>query len=125
MLSKKIKYGYFILKNLQETNEDNKKKGKEALKGIEVPYNLGLTILTELVNGNLIESEKGKKGGFYIRKKEISLLELYKALEYKKILKLEDSKEEDSGYKDLTLRFNKALLNELEETKISIPERET
>lgn len=122
MLSKKIKYGYFILKNLQETDENNKKKGKEALKGIEVPYNLGLTILTELVNGNLIESEKGKKGGFYIKRKEISLLELYKALEYKKIIKLEMyNREKDLGYKDLILKFNKALLNELEETKISIP----
>ena len=70
MLTKKVEYGYMILRKLYGSNETNLMSGKEILESIDVPYSMGLSILTQLSKNGLIESFKGKTGGFCLKKKK-------------------------------------------------------
>lgn len=82
MFSKKLEYGYVILKLLKNTNEINKISGKDIIQEGNIPPNMGLSILSELSRGGLIKSLKGKNGGFYREKsREITLFELFQVLE--------------------------------------------
>ncbi|MGL5413959.1 Rrf2 family transcriptional regulator [Cetobacterium sp.] len=110
MFSKKLEYGYIILNNLKNVDKEHSKFGKEVLENTGIPFSLGLSILTELSNAGLIVSSKGKKGGFHIAKKNISLLELFLALENN--LK-SDSIYINLEYKDKIYSLGKLILDEL------------
>lgn len=85
MFSKKLEYGYLIMKTLKNTNKFNMMSGRDVLSKIKVPANMGLGILSQLANGGVINSVKGKNGGFYREKKEITLFQLFYILEANKI----------------------------------------
>lgn len=82
MFSKKLEYGYVILKLLKTSNKNNMISGKDLITESKIPFNMGLGILTELSRGGLIKSIKGKNGGFYREpEKEITLFDLFQVLE--------------------------------------------
>ncbi len=111
MFSKKLEYGYLILKFLKDTNELKLKSGKEIIESTKIPYNMGLSILTELSTGNLIKSIKGKNGGFYRENKDITLLDLFQVLENKKIIKTFSNSE----YEKEVLRIGVIVLEKMNE----------
>ncbi len=111
-----MEYGYIILKKLYKTNKENTKFGREILKDSGIPYNMGLGILTELSNSGLIISLKGKTGGFYIAKSNITFLELFIALENN--MKGQNYPFIDQEYKNKICNVGKIILCELEKTKI-------
>lgn len=82
MFSKKLEYGYIILKLLKNSSEFNKFSGKYIVEQGNIPTNMGLGILSELSRGGLIKSLKGKNGGFYREpERDITLFELFQVLE--------------------------------------------
>lgn len=81
MFSKKLEYGYIIMKTLKYTDKFNMMSGREIISRSQIPLNMGLSILSELANGNLIHSVKGKKGGFYRDNNEVTLYQLFFVLE--------------------------------------------
>lgn len=83
MFSKKLEYSYKIIIFLKQSNI--KVAGFEIMEKLNIPKYYGLGILTRLVHSGLVSSEKGKGGGFYLAKLDISLLELYMAVEEEKI----------------------------------------
>lgn len=83
MFSKKLEYSYKIIIFLKQSNI--KVAGLEIMEKLNIPKYYGLGILTRLVHSGLVSSEKGKGGGFYLAKLDISLLELYMAVEEEKI----------------------------------------
>lgn len=116
MFSKKIEYGYIIIQELKETNELNTKFGKDILKNIQVPYNMGLGILSELSKSELIISTKGKNGGYYLKNKDITFFELFNSLEV--VSKVKRNKYNDVSYKEKILKINLHFLNDLKNIKI-------
>ncbi len=116
MFSKKIEYGYIIIQELKETNELNTKLGKDILKNIQVPYNMGLGILSELSKSELIISTKGKNGGYYLKNKDITFFELFNSLEI--VSKVRRNKYNDVSYKEKILKINLHFLNDLKNIKI-------
>lgn len=114
MFSKKLEYGYLIVKALKNTSEITLKSGKEIVEETKVPYNMGLTILTELSTGKLIKSVKGKNGGFYRDKREITLLDLFKVLENKK--NIDEFK--NNEYKQKILKIGVYILEKMKEIKV-------
>lgn len=116
MFSKKIEYGYIIIQELKETNELNTKLGKDILKNIQVPYNMGLGILSELSKSELIISTKGKNGGYYLKNKDITFFELFNSLEI--VSKVRRNKYNNVSYRDKILKINLHFLNDLKNIKI-------
>lgn len=116
MFSKKIEYGYIIIQELKDTNELNTKLGKDILKNIQVPYNMGLGILSELSKNDIIISTKGKNGGYYLKNKNITFFELFNSLEI--ISKVKRNKYNNTSYKEKILKINSYFLNELKTIKI-------
>lgn len=119
MLTKKIEYGYIILKRLSKNNDKKLLTGKEILIDSKVPYNMGLGILTQLVKNGLIESIKGKNGGFYLKENtKITMLDLFLALEKEELKSSLNEEYKDQSYKEITLRIGNILLRELEKIEI-------
>lgn len=119
MLTKKIEYGYIILKRLSKNNDKKLLTGKEILIDSKVPYNMGLGILTQLVKNGLIESIKGKKGGFYLKENtKITMLDLFLALEKEELKSSLNEEYKDQSYKEITLRIGNVLLRELKKIEI-------
>lgn len=85
MFSKKLEYGYIIMKTLKNTNKFNMMSGKDILAKAKIPTNMGLGILSQLANGGIICSTKGKNGGFYRTSQELTLFHLFYILETNKI----------------------------------------
>lgn len=119
MLTKKIEYGYIILKRLSKNNDKILLTGKEILIDSKVPYNMGLGILTQLVKNGLIESIKGKNGGFYLKENtKITMLDLFLALEKEELKSSLNEEYKDQSYKEITLRIGNILLRELKKIEI-------
>ncbi|MGL5459966.1 MAG: Rrf2 family transcriptional regulator [Cetobacterium sp.] len=120
MFSKKMEYGYIILKKLELIKEGEFKLGKDVLKNTNIPYNMGLSILTELSNSGLIVSNKGKNGGFYKSKKQISFLDLFIALEanQKNINTLVGKTSENEEYCKKVQKIGKVLLEKLARVEV-------
>lgn len=118
MLTKKVEYGYMILRKLYGSSEINLMSGKEILESINVPYNMGLGILTQLSKNGLVESFKGKTGGFYLKKKKITMLELFLAMEKDLFDSAVNKNYIDLNYRDITLKIGSSLLVELEKTNV-------
>lgn len=119
MLTKKIEYGYIILKRLSKNNDKKLLTGKEILIDSKVPYNMGLGILTQLVKNGLIESIKGKNGGFYLKENtKITMLDLFLALEKEELKSSLNEEYKDQSYKEITLRIGNILLRELKKIEI-------
>lgn len=119
MLTKKIEYGYIILKRLSENNEQKLLSGKEILINSKVPYNMGLGLLTQLVKNGLIGSLKGKNGGFYLKEdNKITMLDLFLALEKEEFKSSLNEEYKDQSYKEITLRIGNILLRELQKIEI-------
>lgn len=119
MFSKKMEYGYIILKKLAVNGKI--KLGKEILEDTKVPYNMGLSILTELSNAGLIISVKGKNGGFFLAKEKIFFLDLFIALEANQknvTLLLGNEKNENKEYNKKIQIIGSVLLNELAKMEI-------
>lgn len=85
MFSKKLEYGYLIMKTLKNTDKFNMMSGRDILSQAKIPTNMGLGILSQLANGGVICSAKGKNGGFYRKPQEINLFQLFYILEANKI----------------------------------------
>lgn len=85
MFSKKLEYGYLIMKTLKNTNKYNMMSGRDILTKAKIPTNMGLGILSQLANGGVICSAKGKNGGFYRKSQDINLFHLFYILETNKI----------------------------------------
>ncbi|MGL5459785.1 MAG: Rrf2 family transcriptional regulator [Cetobacterium sp.] len=109
-----MEYGYVILKKLKLTVNGKIKLGKEILEDTKVPYNMGLSILTELSNAGLILSVKGKNGGFFLAKENF-FLDLFIALEANQkniALLLGNEKNENKEYnKKIQIIGNVFLMN--------------
>lgn len=120
MFSKKMEYGYLILKKLELVKDGEVKLGKEVLKNTKIPYNMGLGILTELSNSGLIVSNKGKNGGFYKSKKKISFLDLFIALEanQKNMNIFVNQINENEEYNKKVRKIGAVLLEKLAKTEI-------
>lgn len=121
MFSKKMEYGYIILKKLEKITNNELLSGKEILEDTKIPYNMGLGILTELSNAGLIISLKGKNGGFILSKEKIYLLDLFIALETNQknmnILK-SNNNQGDEEYTQKIQKIGTIILNELAKTQI-------
>lgn len=119
MFSKKMEYGYIILKKLEEIENGEMKLGKEILKDTKIPYNMGLGILTELSNAGLIVSAKGRNGGFFLAKKN-NFLDLFIALEAnsKNIVTLISNNNNSKEYNEKIQQIGKLVLNELARIEI-------
>lgn len=115
MFSKKLEYGYLIMKTLKNTSKTNMISGKDIIKKANIPLNMGLSILSELSNGGLIYSVKGKKGGFYRNSQEISLFQLFFILE-NNIIKLQ--KVSNSEYQNEIMKIAIVVLNKMKEVKV-------
>lgn len=118
MLTKKVEYGYVILRKLYGSNETNLMSGREILESIDVPYNMGLSILTQLSKSGLIESFKGKTGGFYLKKKKITMLELFLAMEEDLFDSAINTNYVDLNYRDIILKIGNSLLMELQKVNV-------
>ncbi|MGL4510275.1 Rrf2 family transcriptional regulator [Cetobacterium sp.] len=120
MFSKKMEYGYIILKKLETTSREKTKLGKEILEDTKVPHSMGLSILTELSNAGLIISTKGKNGGFFLAKEKIYFLDLFVALETNQKNKsiLQNKVKEDEEYDRKVKRIGKILLDALGRVQI-------
>lgn len=118
MLTKKVEYGHMILRKLYGSSEINLMSGKEILESINVPYNMGLGILTQLSKNGLVESFKGKTGGFYLKKKKITMLELFLAMEKDLFDSAVNKNYIDLNYRDITLKIGSSLLVELEKINV-------
>lgn len=118
MLTKKVEYGYVILRKLYGSNETNLMSGREILESIDVPYNMGLSILTQLSKSGLIESFKGKTGGFYLKKKKITMLELFLAMEKDLFDSAINTNYVDLNYRDIILKIGNSLLMELQKVNV-------
>lgn len=118
MLTKKVEYGYMILRKLYGSNETNLMLGKEILESIDVPYSMGLSILTQLSKNGLIESFKGKTGGFCLKKRKITMLELFLAMEKDLFDNAINKNFIDLNYRDITLKIGNFLLMELEKVNV-------
>lgn len=118
MLTKKVEYGYMILRKLYGSNETNLMSGKEILESIDVPYSMGLSILTQLSKNGLIESFKGKTGGFCLKKRKITMLELFLAMEKDLFDNAINKNFIDLNYRDITLKIGNFLLMELEKVNV-------
>ena len=118
MLTKKIEYGYIILKKLNESSQEKLMSGKEILESNEIPYRVGLSILTQLSKSGIVNSAKGKKGGFYLKKREVTMLELFLALERTSLDEEIKRSYIDLNYQEITVRIGSCLLKELKKIKI-------
>lgn len=118
MLTKKVEYGYMILRKLYGSSETNLMSGKEVLEPINVPYNMGLSILTQLSKNGLIESFKGKTGGFYLKKNKITMLELFLAMEKDLFDSAINTNYIDLNYRDIILKIGNSLLKELQKVNV-------
>lgn len=87
MFSKKLEYSFKIIIFLKSNN--NRVNGLEIIEKLEIPKYYGLGILTKLVNSGLVLSERGKNGGFYLTKSNISFLMLYLAIEEEQMMKFD------------------------------------
>ncbi len=116
MFTKKMEYGYMIIKELRETTIDETRVGKDILKNIDVPYNMGLGILSELSKKKVIISNKGKNKGYYLKNKEMTLYELFNSLEKIDELKIDGYK--DKTYREKILVMNEYFLKKLKSMKI-------
>ena len=116
MFSKKMEYGYMIIQELKETAVDKTIVCKDILKNIDVPYNMGLVILSELSRKKIIISSRGKNKGYYLKDKEMTLLELFESLE--NATKIEEDDYKDDGYKEKIKLMNNYFLKELKNMKI-------
>lgn len=117
MLTKKIEYAYIILRKISTDSRGRLMSGKQILESTNIPYNMGLGILTELSNAGLISSLKGKNGGFYMKKNEITLLDLYFTLEYSHNI-LNRHQYIDHEFREIALELRSRLLKELKSFKI-------
>ena len=120
MFSKKMEYGYIILKKLETTDKEKIKLGKEILEDTKVPYSMGLSILTELSNAGLIISTKGKNVGFFLAKEKIFFLDLFIALETNQKNKsiLQKKVKESGEYDKKVKKIEKILLEGLARVQI-------
>lgn len=121
MFSKKMEYGYIILKKLKNTTDNKVLSGKEILENTQIPYNMGLSILTELSSAGLLISTKGKNGGFILHKETVYLLDLFIALEANKknisVSQL-DRVQSNKEYHKKLQKIGAVILNELAKTQI-------
>lgn len=69
MFSKSIEYAYSIIMFLKEKNRIN---GKDIVEELNIPEYYGLTILKQLSNAEILNSAKGKTGGFLLNDKEVT-----------------------------------------------------
>lgn len=119
MLTKKVEYGYIILQKLKKLKKDELKSGKEILDKSEIPYNMGLGILTILVKKGLVISRKGKTGGFYLNlDTELNMLDLFLALEGDVFENNLDEKFIDMDYQKIVFKLGQELLVNLKNIKI-------
>lgn len=116
MLSKKMEYGYLILKKMEKLNSNEMITGKKFLEELAVPKGVGLRILTELSSAGLIGSEKGMWGGFYKKEIRITMLDLFIALE--KDLNYAQLKKEDKSFREIKLEIGTKLLEALKNIEI-------
>lgn len=77
MFSKSIEYGYRIIIFLRDKD---RMTGQQIIDELDIPKYYGLTILKQLSNANILESSKGKTGGFLLKKRPITFLELYQTM---------------------------------------------
>lgn len=110
MLTKKMEYGYVILKKLNESSQEKLMLGKEILESGEIPHRVGLSILTQLSKSGIVYSAKGKKGGFYLKKREVTMLELFLALEKTSLDEEIKRSYIDLNYQEITVRIGSCLL---------------
>ncbi|MGL5277755.1 MAG: RrF2 family transcriptional regulator [Cetobacterium sp.] len=120
MFSKKMEYGHIILKKLADRSYNKMLSGKEILEDTKVPYNMGLGILSELSRAGLVNSVKGKNGGFILSKEKISLLDLFCALEANKNMSVLELNKVNGGstYDKKIQNIGKIVLSELAKTEI-------
>lgn len=119
MLTKKVEYGYVILQKLKKLKKNELKSGKEILDKSEIPYNMGLGILTILVKNGLVISKKGKTGGFYLNSNiELNMLDLFLALEGNEFKNSLDEKFIDVDYQKIVFKLGQELLVSLKNIKI-------
>lgn len=88
MFSKACEYGLRALTVIAEAGRENKKIGiKEICKASNTPESFTAKILQNLVKRQILSSQKGPSGGFYISKNlaDISLYEIVDAIDGKNI----------------------------------------
>lgn len=114
MFTKKFEYAFILLKELKITNEKKTILGKDILEKLNIPKSMGASILTELSNAGLILGKKGKQGGYYIAKKDITFYDLFFAIEEVNVKVIYHNHE----YSEIMIKLSKQILNSLKEIKI-------
>jgi len=88
MFSKACEYGIRALTVIAEAGKENRKIGiKELCKAANTPESFTAKILQNLVKRDIISSQKGPTGGFYISKdlNKITLYDIVEAIDGKAI----------------------------------------
>lgn len=81
MFTKKLEYAYILLKALKNSTLENPLLGKDIIEKLNIPRSMAAGILTELSNARLVMGKKGKLGGYYISRENISLYDIFLAVE--------------------------------------------
>jgi DNA-binding IscR family transcriptional regulator len=112
LFTKKLEYGYILLKAMKDCTRENPKMGKDIISELDIPQKMAKNILTILSNHELIATTRGEKRGYYINKKNITLYDLFLALEGEQKIKIKyNDHEYENLIKDMGLIFFNILKN--------------
>ena len=114
MFTKRFEYAFILLRALKGTKEEKPLLGKKLIKNLGIPQSMAAGILTELSNAGIISGKKGKEGGYFRVKDEISLYDLFILLEGNTIKIIYS----DDKYREIMFRISSKILNELQCIKI-------
>lgn len=114
MFTKRFEYAFILLRALKGTKEEKPLLGKKLIKNLGIPQSMAAGILTELSNAGIISGKKGKEGGYFRVKDEISLYDLFILLEGNAIKIIYS----DDKYREIMFRISSKILNELQCIKI-------
>lgn len=113
LFTKKLEYGYILLKSMKDCTKENPKIGKEIIKDLDIPQKMARNILTILSNHEIIATIRGEKRGYYINKKNITLYDLFLALEGDQKVKITYN---DNDYENLVKEIGVIFFNVLRTT---------
>lgn len=114
MFTKRFEYAFILLRALKGTKEEKPLLGRNLIKDLGIPQSMAAGILTELSNAGIISGKKGKEGGYFRVKDEISLYDLFILLEGNTIKIIYS----DDKYREIMFRISSKILNELQCIKI-------
>lgn len=80
MFTKKFEYAFMLIKEFGK-NQDKILLGKNIIENLNIPKSMAASILTILSNKGFISGKKGKEGGYCLIKDNITLYDLFVAIE--------------------------------------------